>query len=40
VRVTGERAVRSPRELDPVRLAQIAEATHGRGTGVETGPRP
>jgi hypothetical protein len=40
VRVTGERAVRSPRELDPVRLAQIAEATHGRSTGVETGPRP
>jgi hypothetical protein len=32
VRLTGERAVRSPRELDPVRLAQIAEATHSRQT--------
>jgi hypothetical protein len=33
VRVTGDTAVRSPRELDPVRLAQIAEATHGRRSG-------
>ncbi len=30
VRLTGESVVRSPRELDPVRLAKIAEATHGR----------